>query len=81
MEEEEIIRAQYRRLLNKLYNINNKYQELDSLYDDLNNTLKSNLLIDDKSIVENEFMEMKKGCDNLENELVSSIIPNVRSKS
>lgn len=81
MEEEEIIRAQYRRLLNKLYNINNKYQELDSLYDDLNNTLKSNLLVDDKSIVENEFMEMKKGCDNLENELVSSIIPNVRSKS
>ena len=81
MEEEEIIRAQYRRLLNKLYNINNKYQELDSLYDDLNNTLKSNLLIDDKSIVENEFIEMKKGCDNLENELVSSIIPNVRSKS
>ncbi len=81
MEEEEIIRAQYRRLLNKLYNINNKYQELDGLYDDLNNTLKSNLLVDDKSIVENEFMEMKKGCDNLENELVSSIIPNVRSKS
>ncbi len=81
MEEEEIIRAQYRRLLNKLYNINNKYQELDGLYDDLNNTLKSNLLVDDKSIVENEFIEMKKGCDNLENELVSSIIPNVRSKS
>ena len=81
MEEEEIIRAQYRRLLNKLYNINNKYQELDELYDDLNNTLKSNLLVDDKSIVENEFIEMKKGCDNLENELVSSIIPNVRSKS
>ena len=81
MEEEEIIRAQYRRLLDKLYNINNKYQELDGLYDDLNNTLKSNLLVDDKSIVENEFIEMKKGCDNLENELVSSIIPNVRSKS
>lgn len=81
MEEEEIIRAQYRRLLNKLYNINNKYQELDGLYDDLNNTLKSNLLVDDKSIVEDEFIEMKKGCDNLENELVSSIIPNVRSKS
>lgn len=81
MEEEEIIRAQYRRLLNKLYNINNKYQELNDLYDDMNNTLKSNLLVDDKSIVENEFIEMKKGCDNLENELVSSIIPNVRSKS
>ena len=41
--DEEAIKIKYRNLLNKLYIIKNKYEELDDAYDDLNSTIKNNM--------------------------------------
>ncbi len=79
--EEEIRRAKYKQLLNKLYQIKNKYQDLEIAYDDLNNCIKENLLINNKNIVEDEFSKIKKNSDLLKEELVNTIIPSINSKS
>ena len=57
--DEEMKKIKYRQLLNKLYTIRNKYQELDNVFDDLNATVKENLLIDDKNIKEDDFDDAK----------------------
>ena len=79
--DEEMKKIKYRQLLNKLYTIRNKYQELDNIFDDLNATVKDNLLIDDKNIKEDDFNDAKNSIISLKDELEGDIIPIVRSRT
>lgn len=79
--DEEMKKIKYRQLLNKLYTIRNKYQELDNVFDDLNATVKENLLIDDKNIKEDDFNDAKNSIISLKDELEGDIIPIVRSRT
>lgn len=79
--DEEMKKIKYRQLLNKLYTIRNKYQELDNVFDDLNTTVKENLLIDDKNIKEDTFNDTKNSIISLKEELDGDIIPIVRSRT
>ena len=79
--DEEMKKIKYRQLLNKLYTIRNKYQELDNVFDDLNATVKENLLIDDKNIKEDDFDDAKNSIISLKDELEGDIIPIVRSRT
>ncbi len=79
--DEEAIKIKYRNLLNKLYIIKNKYEELDDAYDDLNSTIKNNMLIDDKIIAQDELEKIKHDTNNLESGLNNTIIPIVRNRT
>ena len=79
--DEEAIKIKYRNLLNKLYIIKNKYEELDDAYDDLNSTIKNNMLIDDKIIAQDELEKIKHDSNNLESGLNNTIIPIVRNRT
>lgn len=79
--DEEAIKIKYRNLLNKLYIIKNKYEELDDAYDDLNSTIKNNMLIDDKIIAQDELEKIKHDINNLESGLNNTIIPIVRNRT
>lgn len=79
--DEEMRRIKYRQLLNRLYGIRSKFQELNDAFDDLNSYLKENLLVDDKNIVENAFFNINSNINVLKSELESYIIPIVRNKS
>ena len=79
--DEEAIKIKYRNLLNKLYIIKNKYEELDDAYDDLNSTIKNNMLIDDKIIAQDELEKIKHDINNLESCLNNTIIPIVRNRT
>ena len=76
----ELIKEKYRQLLNKLYRIRNKYQELDRAFDDLNSSIKENLTVDGEIIVVDSFNNIKNTVNSLENELANNIIPNVSNK-
>lgn len=76
----ELIKEKYRQLLNKLYRIRNKYQELDRAFDDLNSSIKENLIVDGEIIVVDSFNNIKNTVNSLENELANNIIPNVSNK-
>lgn len=76
----ELIKEKYRQLLNKLYRIRNKYQELDRAFDDLNSSIKENLVVDGEIVVESSFNNIKNTTNSLENELVNNIIPNVSNR-
>ena len=76
----ELIKEKYRQLLNKLYRIRNKYQELDRAFDDLNSSIKENLTVDGEIIVVDSFNNIKSTVNSLENELANNIIPNVSNK-
>ncbi len=76
----ELIKEKYRQLLNKLYRIRNKYQELDRAFDDLNSSIKENLIVDGEIIVVDSFNNIKSTVNSLENELANNIIPNVSNK-
>ena len=79
--DEEAIKIKYRNLLNNLYIIKNKYEELDDAYDDLNSTIKNNMLIDDKIIAQDELEKIKHDINNLESGLNNTIIPIVRNRT
>lgn len=79
--DEELMKIKYRNLLNKLYRIKSKYQEIENSYDDLNNCVKENLLVDDKNIAEDNFSDIKNTSNALKDELVNNIIPIVSSRS
>ena len=79
--DEDMRKIKYRQLLNKLYTIRNKCQEVDNTFDDLNAIVKENLLIDDKNIKENDFNDAKNGIISLKDELDGDIIPIVRSRT
>lgn len=76
----ELIKEKYRQLLNKLYRIKSKYQELDRAFDDLNSNIKENLTVDGEIIVVDSFNNIKNTVNSLENELANNIIPNVSNK-
>ena len=76
----ELIKEKYRQLLNKLYRIRNKYQELDRAFDDLNSSIKENLIVDGEIIVVDSFNNIKSTVNSLENELANNIIPNVSNR-
>ncbi len=76
----ELIKEKYRQLLNKLYRIKSKYKELDSAFDDLNSSIKENLIVDGEIIVVDSFNNIKNTVNSLENELANNIIPNVSNK-
>ena len=76
----ELIKEKYRQLLNKLYRIRNKYQELDRAFDDLNSSIKENLVVDGEIVVESSFNNIKNTTNSLENELVNNIVPNVSNR-
>ena len=76
----ELIKENNRQLLNKLYRIRNKYQELDRAFDDLNSSIKENLIVDGEIIVVDSFNNIKNTVNSLENELANNIIPNVSNK-
>lgn len=76
----ELIKEKYRQLLNKLYRIKSKYKELDSTFDDLNSSIKENLIVDGEIIVVDSFNNIKNTVNSLENELANNIIPNVSNK-
>ena len=76
----ELIKEKYRQLLNKLYRIRNKYQELDRAFDDLNSSIKENLVVDGEIVVGSSFNNIKNTTNSLENELVNNIIPNVSNR-
>ena len=78
--DDELIKEKYRQLLNKLYRIRNKYQELDRAFDDLNSSIKENLIVDGEIIVVDSFNNIKNTVNSLENELANNIIPNVSNK-
>lgn len=78
--DEELMKIKYRNLLNKLYRIKSKYQEIENSYDELNNCVKENLLVDGKNIVENNFSDIKNTSNALKDELVNNIIPIVSSR-
>lgn len=79
--DEEAVKIKYRNLLNKLYIIKNKYEELDDAYDDLNSTIKNNMLIDDKIIDQDELEQIKHDINNQESGLNNTIIPIVRNRT
>ncbi len=78
--EDELIKEKYKQLLSKLYHIKNKYQELDKAFDDLKVSVKENLVVDEKTVVDGSFNNIKSTVDSLENELVNSIMPNVSNR-
>lgn len=78
--DDELIKEKYKQLLNKLYHIKNKYQELDKAFDDLKVSVKENLVVDEKTVVDGSFNNIKSTVDSLENELVNSIMPNVSNR-
>ena len=79
--DEEIIRIKYRNLLNKLYRIKSKYQEIENSYDELNICIRENLLVNNKNIVEDEFYKIKDNTNLLEDKLVNDIIYTVSSRT
>ncbi len=79
--DEEMIKIKYRDFLNKLYIIKNKYEELDDAYDNLDSTIKNNMLIDDKILVQDEFEQVKQDINDLESTLINTIIPIVRNRT
>ena len=79
--DEEIIRIKYRNLLNKLYRIKSKYQEIENSYDELNICIRENLLVNNKNVVEDEFYKIKDNTNLLEDKLVNDIIYTVSSRT
>lgn len=79
--DEEMIKIKYRDFLNKLYIIKNKYEELDDAYDNLDSTIKNNMLMDDKILVQDEFEQVKQDINDLESTLINTIIPIVRNRT
>ncbi len=79
--DEEMKKVKYRVLLKKLYTIKSKYEELDDIYNNLNSSIRSNLMVNDNSVVEDEFIKINNTSNYLDNELTTTIIPIVRSKS
>lgn len=79
--DEEMRKIKYRQLLNNLYMIRNKFQQVDNAFDDLNIAVKENLLVDDKNIEEDVFNNTKNGIISLKDELEGDIIPIVRNRT
>lgn len=79
--DEELIKIKYRNILNNLYKIKNKYQDLSILFDELDSTIRNNMLIDDKIISEDSFNKKRDSLDFLNQELINEIIPRVSNRT
>lgn len=77
---EEELKEKYRQLREKLYNIKNKLNILDDVYDDLNILMKETLLIDDQVVNEDIFKSLKTDNKKIINELTNTIIPQINNK-
>ena len=68
----------YKELIVKLTQISNKIVELNDLYDPFINFMNDSLIIDGKIIGKEEIDLIKKHCHNIKEELMSSIIPDIK---
>lgn len=66
-------------LLTEIKDIKNDLLELSSLYDSLNSSMKTNILIDKKTIREDEINMFKTNVDGIVEEINVDVIPMINS--
>lgn len=66
-------------LLNEIKDIKNELLELSELYNDLNSSAKTNVVIDKKTIREEDINKLKTSVDEVVEEINIDVIPMISS--
>lgn len=77
---DELTKEQYRILYQKYQNIKNKLNNIEDLYEDLFSNIKEGLIIDNKVFLHDNLNNIKKSINNVKNETINEIIPNINNK-
>lgn len=80
MDEKELLRQKYRYLLQRLYNISDKMNNLGDNFDDLIVSLKENIECNDNIVNEEYYNRQKNNITYIENELNDQVIRNINYK-
>ncbi len=80
MDEKELLRQKYRYLLQRLYNISDKMNDLEQNFDDLIVSLKENIECSDNIVNEEYYNRQKNNITYIENELNNQVISNINYK-
>ena len=80
MDEKELLRQKYRYLLQRLYNISDKMNDLEQNFDDLIVSLKENIECNDNIVNEEYYNRQKNNITYIENELNNQVIRNINYK-
>ncbi len=80
MDEKELLRQKYRYLLQRLYNISDKMNNLEQNFDDLIVSLKENIECSDNIVNEEYYNRQKNNITYIENELNNQVIRNINYK-
>lgn len=80
MDEKELLRQKYRYLLQRLYNISDKMNNLGDNFDDLIVSLKENIECNDNIVNEEYYNRQKNNITYIENELNNQVIRNINYK-
>ena len=80
MDEKELLRQKYRYLLQRLYNISDKMNNLGDNFDDLIVSLKENIECNDNIVNEEYYNRQKNNITYIENELNNQVISNINYK-
>lgn len=80
MNDDTLLKVKYTQLYNELKSIKDKLNDLDMVYNELNNALKETLMLDDKIIEEDMFKSIKEETNSIRSELVDFIIPEVSKR-
>ncbi|HIS38943.1 MAG TPA: hypothetical protein IAB45_05480 [Candidatus Onthousia faecavium] len=80
MDEKELLRQKYRYLLQRLYNISDKMNNLEQNFDDLIVSLKENIECSDNIVNEEYYNRQKNNITYIENELNNQVISNINYK-
>lgn len=76
-----IIRAKYRNLLHDLQRIKGKVDKFYSNYQELEDSLEANVLVDEKKYDEKNFTGIRKEIESIKSDLSTNLIPRVANKS
>ena len=80
MDEKELLRQKYRYLLQRLYNISDKMNDLEQNFDDLIVSLKENIECSDNIVNEEYYNRQKNNITYIDNELNNQVISNINYK-
>lgn len=76
--EEIVLKNAYRRLYKNVLLLNKQIDELDTELEETNRLMKESLLLDDKTLEEEKFHNVKKEVIAIEKELTTEILPIIR---
>lgn len=76
----ELSKEQYRILYQKIKNIQNKLNNLEDIYEELFLNIKDGITINDKVFLHESLDNIKKNINNIKQETIYEIIPNINNK-